>query len=102
MKITNVQYGAIVDEDLKSLNPKANIFYNINQNLGSKTVALINDLGDIEEIEILNTPSHTIDFLEMPFSTIFGSEFSTWNGNLINNTLYTNYHSDYIKSIFNI
>lgn len=99
---TSVQYGAIIDEDLKPVNPKANIFYNINQNLGSKTVALINDLGDIEEIEILNTPSHTIDFLEMPFSTIFGSEYNSWNGGLITNTLYTNYHSDYIKSIFNI
>jgi hypothetical protein len=38
----------------------------------------------------------------MPFSTIFGSEFSTWNAQLISNTLYTNYHQDYIQSIFNV
>jgi len=100
--VTNVQYGAIIDQELKSVNPKTNIFYNVSQDLGTNTIALINDSNTIEEITILNTPSHSIDFLNMPFCTTFGSEFSTWNGNLMSNTLYNNYHADFIKSIFNI
>lgn len=100
--ITNVQYGAIIDQELKSVNPKPNIFYNVSQDLGTYSIALINDSNTIEEVTILNTPSHSIDFLNMPFCTTFGSEFSTWNGNLMSNTLYNNYHADFIKSIFNI
>ena len=100
--VTNVQYGAIIDQELKSVNPKPNIFYNVSQDLGTYSIALINDSNTIEELTILNTPSHSIDFIDMPFCTTFGSEFSTWNGNLMSNTLYNNYHADYISSIFNI
>ena len=100
--VTNIQYGAIIDQELKSVNPKPNIFYNISQDLGTYSIALINDSNTIEELTILNTPSHSVDFIDMPFCTTFGSEFSTWDGNLMSNTLYNNYHADYISSIFNI
>ena len=100
--VTNIQYGAIIDQELKSVNPKPNVFYNVSQDLGTYSIALINDSNTIEEVTILNTPSHSIDFINMPFCTTFGSEYSTWNGNLMSNTLYNNYHADFIKSIFNI
>ena len=99
---TNVMYGAIIDEDLEPINIEPHIFYNVNVNTNSKTVALLNDSGGVEQITRLNTPSHTIDFEAMPFSTVFSSEFSNWNYTLISNTLFTNYHSEYISSLFNL
>jgi len=100
---TNVMYGAIIDEDRNAENPKAHIFYNVNTQIGSKKIAFIDDQGVVSnDILNINTPSHTINFLDMPFSTVFGREFDEWNFVAIDNTLYTNYHDDYITSIFNI
>ena len=99
---TNFMYGALIDEELSEVNIEPHIFYNVNTLLGNKKVAFIESDGGVYALNSVNTPSHTIDFLNMPFSTIFGSEFSTWNAQLISNTLYTNYHQDYIQSIFNV
>ena len=101
--LSNIQYGAIIDEDLEPVNPKPHLFYNIKQSIGTKTVGFINDVAVKEELSgNINTPSHTIGFDTSNFSTIFDAEFSTWNGALINNTLYKNYHERYILSIFNV
>ena len=103
LELSNIQYGAIIDESLEPVNPKPHLFYNIKQSIGSKTVGFINDVAVKEQLNgNINTPSHTIGFETSNFSTIFDAEFSTWNGNLINNTLYKNYHERYILSIFNI
>jgi len=101
--LTNIQYGAIINDNLEPVNPKTHIFYNINQSIGTKTIGFIDDNGVKTQLSgNINTPSHTIGLETSNFSTIFDSEFSTWNGQRINNTLYTNYHEDYVLSIFNI
>ncbi len=100
---TNIMYGAIIDDNAEETNIKPHIFYNINQPISGKTIAFKDELGVKHELSgNINTASHTIDFVDMPFSTIFGSEFDEWNGNIITNTLYYNYHKKYIESIFNI
>lgn len=100
---TNIQYAAIIDEELSGANPKAHIYYNINQDIGVKTLGYINDASTKELLSgYINTPSHTNTFENQTYSFLFGAEYSTWNGSLINNTLYSNYHNDYISSIFNI
>jgi len=102
-ELTNIQYGAIIDDSLTPVNPKPVIFYNIYQSYGSKPIGFITDQGVKQQLSVnINTPSHTIGFESSNFSTVFDSEFSTWGGERINNTLYTNYHEDYILSIFNI
>jgi hypothetical protein len=100
---SSVQYGAIIDENLAAVNPKPVIYYNIYNTLDGKPVGFINDNGGKESLNnSINTPSSTIDFETMNFSTLFDSEFSSWDGRKINNTLYTNYHEKYLLSIFNI
>ena len=101
--ITNIQYGAIIDAELSPVNPKPVLHYNVNQALDTKTIGFINDSGAKVELSgNINTPSSTIDFDLMNYSTLFDAEFSTWNGTKINNTLYKNYHEKYLLSIFNI
>ena len=100
---TNIQYGAIIDAELNPVNPKGIIHYNVVEEIGTKHLAFINDSGTkVELSDYINTPSSTIDFDSMNFSTVFNSEFSTWDGSQINKTLYENYHEKYILSIFNI
>jgi hypothetical protein len=102
-ELTSIQYGAIIDENFNAVNPKPVIFYNDVSDLGSKQLSFIDDTatqvilgGDI------NNPSHVFPLDTKTYSTVFGAEFSTWDGTLIQNTLYTNYHKNYIESIFNI
>ena len=100
---TNIQYGAIINDELKPVNPKAHLFYNINEPISTKTIGFIDDSSTKLQLSgNINTPSHTIGLESSNFSTIFDSEFSTWNGQKISNTLYTNYHQSYINSIFNV
>ena len=99
---TNVMYGGIFDDKIEPVNPKAHIFYNSNQNISAKPVAFIDDTNTKTIINFSNIPSHTQGFDAPQYSTVFGAEFNEWDGVIINNTLYTNYHRDYVNSIFNI
>jgi len=100
---TNIMYGAIINEDAEPTNIKPHIFYNVNQSIGTKTLGFKNDVAGIEELTgKINTASHTIDFFDKLYSTVFSSEFNEWDGGIINNTLYRNYYEDYVLSVFNI
>lgn len=99
---TNIMYGGVFNESIQGVNPKPHLFYNSNQDLGSKTVAFIDDTNTKTEITSLNIPLHTYGIVEPQFSLLFSQEFNEWDGLLINNTLYSNYYKQYIDSIFNI
>ena len=102
-ELTNIQYGAIIDESLDPTAPKMQLFYNVNVPLNGTVIGFINDIGVKESISTnINTPSHTISFNNPNFSTLFDAEYSTWDSSLTTNTLYRNYHEEYILSIFNI
>jgi len=99
---TNVMYAGVFDANIEAVNPKAHVYYNINQNISSKPIAFRNSSNVKEIINFINIPSHTIDFNNPQYSTIFSEEFNEWDGINITNTLYYNYYKDYIESIFNI
>ena len=99
---TNVMYGGVFNDKIEAVNPKPHIFYNQNISLGAKTVGFINSVGAKEQLNTINVPSHTMGFTNPQFSTVWASEFNEWDGGLIENTLYSNYYSDYITSVFNI
>jgi len=100
---TNIQYGLVADENISPVNPKPHLHYVNKIAIGSNTVAFINDASVVEELNtFLNLPSHSYGFDSPQFVLLFGREFSTWDYVAMDNNLYTNYHSDYIRSIFNI
>jgi len=100
--LTNVVYGGIFDAEIKPANPKAHLFYNRLMPLNAKTIAFIDDTDTKISLSTINIPLHTLGITNPQFSTIFGAEFSDWDGLLITNTLYTNYYQNYIESIFNV
>ena len=95
-------YGAIIDDKAEPTNPKPHIHYVVNNSVGTKTFSFIDDTNtEIEVSTFVNVPSHTLGFDNPQFSTVFGKEINEFSKEIISNTLYSNYHSDYITSIFN-
>ncbi len=95
------QYGLSLDESLNPAVPKGLIFYNnslqteiIGFRLGSGNAIALNTS--------LNTPNNTNSLTDNTKQSLnFGSEISTYNFSLMNNTLYNNFYSDYISDMFN-
>lgn len=100
--LTNIQYGAIVDEEVKPASIKAHIYYNINKALGSKNLGIINSAGTKELLSgYINIPHHANSTSFPTNAFLFSEEYSVWNGVALSDNLYTNYHQNYIQSIFN-
>jgi hypothetical protein len=100
--LSQVQYAAIIGEDLSPANPKAHIFYNQNISTITKPIGFIDDDGNKQDLDGFNIPMH-VDFVNYPqYSTTFGKEINEWDGSVIQNTLYSNHYQKYIEAIFNI
>ena len=100
---TNVMYGAIISDTLSPENPKAHLMYIIPKNQVNKSIGFIDEVGGKTTITgNLNVPSHTDSSEFQNYSTVFGRERNEWNGDNIENTLYTNHWQDYILALFNI
>lgn len=102
---SSLVYGAIIDENLNPVNPKAVIFYNKNTNQPlNKPIGFQNDSGVKESVALpsVNNPLHTSNFTNSLYSTTFSKEFSIWDGSEIEKTLYTNHYASFISDTFNI
>jgi hypothetical protein len=101
--LTNIQYAGIFNEQIEAVVPAPHICYLIAVNMTDKPMAFIDDTNTKTQISsAINIPSHTMTLEDVEFSTVFGSEFSEWNGEIITNSLYNLYYDDYINAIFNI
>jgi hypothetical protein len=100
---TNIQYAGIFNEQIEAVVPAPHICYLIAVNMNAKPMAFIDDTNTKTQINgAINIPSHTMTLEDVEFSTIFGSEFSEWDGTIITNSLYNLYYDDYINAIFNV
>jgi len=100
--ITNVVLASIFDETLEPVNPKGHLFYNKLQDITSKPIKFIDDTATEIDLDEINIPLHTFGVINPQYSTVFSEEFNEYNNVIITNTLYSNYYSEYIESIFNI
>jgi hypothetical protein len=102
-EITNVVTATVADEKIQPVDTAPNIHYVSLQNLGSRDIAFVDNLGarSIWNAPI-NVPSHASTLTSALHSTLFEAEFSNWDGAQITNTLYKNHYENYIKAIFNI
>ena len=100
---TNIdfQYGLSLDESLNPAVPKGLIFYN--NSLKTETIGFRLGSGNAIALNTsLNTPNNTNSLTDNTKQSLnFGSEISTYNFSLMNNTLYNNFYSDYISDMFN-
>lgn len=100
---TNIMYGGIFDETISPVNPKAHIFYNILTPVLSKPIGFLDESNNKSIINTnINTMSHSIDFENPAYNFVFGIENNEWTNIAREESLYFNYHKDYVESIFNI
>jgi len=95
---TNIQYGLLLNETLDTVDIKPHIHYVIKRD---SVVKLIDDHGVGFATTGVNVPSHVSDFNTQTYSTTFGNEFNEFDGSLITNTLFSNYHKSFISNVFN-
>lgn len=94
---TNIQYGLLLDKDLKEVEIKPHIHYMETQ---TTNIKIVNDNNTATLLTSANIPLHVLDITSPLYSTTFGSEFNSLNNTLINDTIYTNYHKDFIERVF--
>ena len=101
--ITNIQYGAVIDEDLEPASPKAHIFYNLVADTTNSRIGFIDYLSVKTQLNaLINTPYHHYGVNLPTYATVFKNEFSTWDGASMDNNLYSNHYQSYVNNIFNI
>lgn len=101
--LTTIQYGLIANETIEPAKPKAVIYYNNRTNITANSISLIDNDGNANQvIGLINTPAHTLGLDSGNFSLLWKDENSTWNYARILGTLFKNYWSSYITSIFNV
>ena len=95
---TNIQYGLLLDESLETVDIKPHIHY-IQKRVTD--IKILNDDNVGDRVQLINVPSHVLDFSLQTYSTVFGNEFNEFDGAFINNTLFSNYHQQFIENVFN-
>lgn len=103
--LTNIGYGALIDEDRNKKTPSLLLHYVVNKDISFSSVNFISDNNNVEVLNSLNIPSHSVNLDDedlQPFSFLFGEEFSYYTYNKLVNNLYNSYHSKYINGLFNV
>ncbi len=95
----NFMYGYMVDDSLSAVNVKAHMHYVERINTDSP-IKVLTSSSTYTTSNYINVPSHTLGFNIPIYSQVFGEEFNEYNGVKITNTLYSNYHKNYIINAF--
>lgn len=94
------QYGLLTNDSLEPVNVKAHIHYV--ENISTlNTIKVLNSSTTYTTINSVNIPLHTLGVNTPQYSLVFGEEFNEYNGNLITNTIYSNFHKNFIENAFN-
>jgi hypothetical protein len=93
---SNVVYGLMADSSLNAVKIKPHLHYIITKELNSN-VKILDDSSQRQTISRLCMPSHK----RANNSTTFGEEIDEHTGQIILKTLYSNFHKDFIESVFN-
>ena len=94
----NIQYGLLLNESLDRVDLKPHIHYVENIECSIK---VLNSTGQGTLINNANYPSHVLTNESKLFSSTFGSEFNEFDGVAIQNTIFKNYHEEFVVNVFN-
>jgi len=97
---TPIQYGALIDDKLASVNIKPHVHYAILRDIA--TIGFNNGSGIENLTGEYFAPSHVAADLAFGTGFIFGSEIEEFSKLTITDNLYTEYYSTYINNLFNI
>lgn len=104
---TRIQYGLLQDENTDFVTIKPHVHYierraTVYADLEPTVIKYVKDTNVSEFLESWNIPIHILDSENQTFSTTFGNEFNTFDSVLISNTIFSNYHKEYIDNVFTV
>lgn len=98
----NIQYALLTNDKIEKTGTKPIIHYNNVVGLNGVQLSIMQGASAISYTGNLNIPSQCLGLDNPSTSLNWGEEFSTWNRNIITNTLFSKYWQSYILSVFNI
>ena len=99
----NVSVATIADKDLNPVTPKPLLHYISEQDISASPIKFITDDNSTMTLNTtMLMPMNQFGTLNPAYSLLFESEFSSWNGEVLNNNLYTIHHEEYIKAVFEL
>ena len=99
----NISIGTIADKDMKPVTPKPILHYISEQDISGSAIRFVDEDNIKHELNTtMLMPMNQFGTLDPAYSLLFESEFSCWDGNVLDNNLYTIHHEDYIDAVFQL
>ena len=99
----NISSATIADKDMKPVTPKPILHYISEQDISSCPIRFVDENNTKHELNTtMLMPMNQFGTVEPAYSLLFESEFSCWDGTILENNLYTLHHEDYIEAVFKI
>ena len=99
----NISIGTIADKDLKPVTPKPILHYISEQDISGSPIRFLDNNNAYTQLNTtMLMPMNQFGTLDPAYSLLFESEFSCWDGAIVDNNLYTLHHSDYIEAVFKL
>ena len=98
-----ISVGTIADKDLKPVTPKPLLHYVSEQDISNYPIRFVDEDNTKHALNTtMLMPMNQFGTLDPAYSLLFESEFSCWDGNVLDNNLYTIHHEDYIDAVFQL
>lgn len=102
-ELINISTGTIADKDFNPVTPKPLLHYISEQDISSYPIRFVDENNIKHELNTtMLMPMNQFGTLDPAYSLLFESEFSCWDGTILDNNLYTLHHEDYIDAVFKI
>jgi hypothetical protein len=99
----NISIATIADKVLEPVTPKPLLHYISIEDISNSPIKFIDDNNVTNTLSTrMVMPMNQFGTIDAIYALLFESEFSSWDGSILNKNLYTIHHKDYIQAIFEL
>ena len=99
----NISIATIADKVLKPVTPKPLLHYISVEDISNSPIKYIDENNVTSTLQTrMCMPMNQFGTIDSIYALLFESEFSSWDGSVLDKNLYTIHHEDYIQSIFEL
>ena len=99
----NISIATIADKVLEPVTPKPLLHYISIEDISNSPIKFIDDNNVTNTLQTrMCMPMNQFGTIDAIYALLFESEFSSWDGSVLDKNLYTIHHEDYIQAIFEL
>ena len=99
----NISIATIADKVLQPVTPKPLLHYISIEDISNSPIKFIDDNNVTNTLQTrMCMPMNQFGTIDAIYALLFESEFSSWDGSVLDKNLYTIHHEDYIQAIFEL